>query len=63
MMALYFGIYAMVRFVLEYFRYDDMERGGFGLFSTSQWISVAIAAVLAARLPLLAKRKRRSRQV
>ncbi|MCU6762487.1 Prolipoprotein diacylglyceryl transferase [uncultured Roseburia sp.] len=44
--ALYFGIYGVIRFVLEYFRYDDAERGGFAWFSTSQWISIGIVIFL-----------------
>ena len=44
--ALYFGAYAVIRFALEYFRYDDAERGGFAWFSTSQWISIGVAAAL-----------------
>ena len=43
-LALYFLMYGVVRFVLEYFRYDAV-RGKFGVFSTSQWISVALVAV------------------
>lgn len=50
-MALYFALYAVLRFVLEYFRYDDTERGGFWLFSTSQWISIGIAVALAVVVP------------
>lgn len=39
---LYLFVYSMLRFGLEYFRGDDLERGKlFGLF-TSQWISVGI---------------------
>jgi phosphatidylglycerol:prolipoprotein diacylglycerol transferase len=43
---LYLSIYALGRFVLEFFRGDEV-RGIFGLFSTSQWISLAILAVSA----------------
>lgn len=39
---LYLVLYAIMRFVLEYARYDDAERRGFLLFSTSQWISLGI---------------------
>ena len=59
-MALYFALYAVLRFVLEYFRYDDAERGGFWLFSTSQWISIGIVAALALTVPLLVRREKRS---
>ena len=48
--------YAVIRFVLEYFR-DDAIRGIYGPFSTSQWISLAmvIAAIV---YIVIAKRKR-----
>ena len=36
--------YAVIRFVLEYFRYDA-ERGSLWLFSTSQWISIMLFVV------------------
>ena len=36
--------YAVIRFVLEYFRYDA-ERGSFWIFSTSQWISILLVPV------------------
>ena len=36
--------YAVIRFVLEYFRYDA-ERGGFWGLSTSQWISLILVPV------------------
>lgn len=38
---LYLINYSILRFILEYFRYDP-ERGKAGIFSTSQWISVFI---------------------
>ena len=38
----YLTSYAVIRFVLEYFRYDAVRGIFFGL-STSQWISVALA--------------------
>lgn len=41
---IYLGAYAVLRFVLEYFR-GDAERGGFLLCSTSQWIGVALLCV------------------
>lgn len=44
---IYFCCYAIIRFVLEYFRYDDAQRGIFWIFSTSQWISLAILAAAA----------------
>ena len=39
---LYVLLYASVRFILEFFRYDDNERGVWLMFSTSQWISLAM---------------------
>lgn len=41
-LLLYLMLYAPVRFVLEYFRYDDAERGIVNGFSTSQWISMFV---------------------
>ena len=35
--------YAVIRFILEFFR-GDAERGRFGMLSTSQWISLAVFA-------------------
>ena len=40
-LIVYLVIYAIQRFVLEFFR-GDMIRGGFGMLSTSQWISIAL---------------------
>lgn len=40
-LALYLLMYAPVRFLLEYVRYDE-ARGMLGCFSTSQWISIAM---------------------
>lgn len=45
--TLYVALYAVMRFLLEFLRYDDAERGFMGFFSTSQWISLALLAVLA----------------
>lgn len=39
---LYLVMYAVLRFFLEYVRYDDSERGIFMGMSTSQWISTAV---------------------
>lgn len=38
----YLTAYAVMRFLLEFLRYDAAERGIFGPFSTSQWISLVI---------------------
>ena len=51
----YLVLYAIWRFVIESFR-GDAERGFYGLFSTSQWISLAI--LLAGILILVTARKR-----
>lgn len=40
-LEIYLVLYAIVRMILEYFRYDDI-RGNFLFFSTSQWISIVI---------------------
>lgn len=37
----YFITYAIIRFILEFYRFDA-QRGSFGAFSTSQWISLII---------------------
>ena len=43
--VLYLAMYAPFRFVIEFFRGDEI-RGFFGCFSTSQWISIIILIVL-----------------
>lgn len=48
--------YAVIRFVLEFFRGDKI-RGVF-IFSTSQWISIAIAVVATVLLILFKKRNK-----
>lgn len=40
--AVYMGLYAVGRFLLEFLRSDD--RGSIGILSTSQWISIVILA-------------------
>lgn len=42
--AVYFMVYPVIRFVLEFFR-GDTERGVFLGLSTAQWMSIAILAV------------------
>lgn len=44
--AVYLLSYAVMRFCLEFLRYDA-ERGGFWGLSTSQWISLAVAVAVA----------------
>lgn len=53
----YLVSYSFVRFVLEFLR-GDVERGTFGLFSTSQWISMLLFG--AAIVLWIYKRKRQS---
>lgn len=43
---LYLIAYAVLRFVLEYFRYDE-ARGRFLMFFTSQWISIGLVVGVA----------------
>ena len=45
LLEVYLASYAVFRFVLEFWRADDI-RGIFGPFSTSQWISLAILLFL-----------------
>ncbi|MCD8332226.1 MAG: prolipoprotein diacylglyceryl transferase [Oscillospiraceae bacterium] len=58
LLALYFMIYAPVRFLLEFLR-GDVVRGGFFGLSTSQWISIPIflAGVLLWLRPALFQRE------
>lgn len=42
--ALYMGMYPVLRFILEFFR-GDSERGGFLFLSTSQWVSVLLLCI------------------
>ena len=56
-LRLYLALYAVFRFVLEFFRGDDV-RGILGGLSVSQWISIVILLCLALRLIL--ERTRRS---
>ena len=57
---IYASGYAVMRFILEFFRYDA-ERGGFLGLSTSQWISVAIiiAAVTWIIISIVKKKKQK----
>ena len=45
----YLITYGVLRFILEFFRYDD-ARGSIYMFSTSQWISLLIILVVIAML-------------
>lgn len=55
--ALYMLLYAVGRFFIEFLRDDD--RGGIGVLSTSQWISIVIVA---AAVVLFIKNKKRPRK-
>lgn len=44
---IYLVFYSCIRFILEFFR-ADAERGSFGPFSTSQWISLVIITAVPA---------------
>lgn len=59
--GVYLAGYAVIRFVLEYFRYDA-ERGGFWGLSTSQWISLALLPV-AVLIICLAGRKQKNEDI
>jgi phosphatidylglycerol---prolipoprotein diacylglyceryl transferase len=52
---LYMLLYAVSRFIIEFFRGD--ERGAVGIFSTSQFISVLLAPLAIVMLIYLARRK------
>lgn len=56
---LYLTVYPIIRFVLEFFR-GDSERGKFLWFSTSQWVSLIILAVLFVVLVVKKYRKKRN---
>ncbi|MCM1062119.1 MAG: prolipoprotein diacylglyceryl transferase [Eubacterium sp.] len=45
LLIIYLSSYSVVRFILEFLR-GDTVRGIWGFFSTSQWISLAIASVI-----------------
>lgn len=53
----YLTAYAVVRFLLEFLRYDVAERGVFGPLSTSQWISLAILLLTALFSIVMQKRE------
>jgi phosphatidylglycerol:prolipoprotein diacylglycerol transferase len=54
----YVLLYAVVRFVIEFYRGDAVRGTVFGIFSTSQFIAVLMALAAALILPYLAKRNR-----
>jgi len=44
-LLLYIGLYSVVRFLLEFYRGDDV-RGLYGFFSTSQWIAIVLMGLV-----------------
>ena len=60
-LQLYLAIYAVERFILEYFRGDEI-RGKFWIFSTSQWISiiVLVCVIISTAVGLSRRRKANS---
>jgi phosphatidylglycerol:prolipoprotein diacylglycerol transferase len=54
----YVLLYAVVRFVIEFFRGDAVRGTVFGILSTSQFIAMLMAVAVALILPYLAKRNR-----
>jgi prolipoprotein diacylglyceryltransferase len=56
---LYLILYAIVRFILENYRYDP-ERGQFFGFSTSQWISMImlLVAIVSITMRIIMKKKK-----
>lgn len=56
--AIYGISYGVVRFFLEYLRYDMEERGGFMMFSTSQWISILIILAMLVIRPVIARQEK-----
>ncbi len=57
----YTGFYSVVRFCLEYLR-GDVVRGGFWIFSTSQWISIILFAATIVCMVVLKIRKNKSKE-
>ena len=51
-------LYAVVRFVIEFYRGDAVRGTVFGILSTSQFIALLMAVAVALILPYLAKRNR-----
>ena len=56
---MYFLLYGIIRFILEYFRYDAV-RGRILFFSTSQWISVCMVVISAG---MFVEKRRRIKSV
>ena len=54
----YVFLYAVVRFVIEFYRGDAVRGTVFGWLSTSQFIAMLMVVAVALVLPYLAKRNR-----
>lgn len=57
LVTLYIAIYAVGRFIIEFFRGDKI-RGFYGPLSTSQWISIAMAVVVIILVAFIRKNKK-----
>ena len=51
----YILLYAPSRFLIEFLRYDDAERGFWGILSTSQWVSILLFAAALLYLTIIYK--------
>ena len=59
LLSAYVAMYAVMRFITEMFR-GDAIRGIFGSFSTSQWISIGLLAVILIRFIVLKIKEKKS---
>lgn len=57
---IYGSIYPVLRFINEFLRGDNTERGFFGIFSTSQWISLFIFVLSATVIIIKTIKKRKA---
>jgi phosphatidylglycerol:prolipoprotein diacylglycerol transferase len=60
--ALSLYLYSIGRFIIEFFRGDDADRGFYGPLSTSQWISLALFACAVALTFVVIRRRRLLRE-
>jgi len=58
--AMYMGMYPVLRFILEFFR-GDTERGGFLFLSTSQWVSLLLLIISITYFILKSKKNKQSK--
>lgn len=61
MAAVYVASYGVIRFVIEFWR-GDAERGFWGVFSTSQWLSLGMVLIAIAAGAFLMRRRTASTQ-